>query len=442
METIELSILATTHDGRGVARADGVVVFVTGALPGDVVLARITKRTPRFCEAVTEEIISSTAARVPCACGQEKCGGCVWNCLSYEKQLEYKQGRVRAAFSRIGKLEVEPLPVIPSPKTEEYRNKVTLHFGRVDGKVILGVLPENSHQVLHRKGCNSYDSRLEPFIELTESWAQRTAARLYRPATKEGLLSRAAFRIGSSGEISLLLITGDGALPHIGQFTQALAEAGLTCFAHATERNPHKADILWGKAGIAETLADVNLTVSPAAFMQVNHEAAEILYKKALEMAQLTPEQTVADLCCGVGSITLAAARHAGKVYGAEISAAAIEDAKKNAQANELEAEFVAAEAGEAMKGWLEAGVNFDTVIVDPPRSGLTEDARQAVLAAKPQRIVYVSCGPETLARDCAVFAANGYAVTCCQPVDLFPNTPHCEAVCALQRQPRSDINS
>lgn len=442
METIELSIIATTHDGRGVARADGVVVFVTGALPGDVVIARITKRTPRFWEAVTQEIKTPTAARVPCSCGQENCGGCVWSGLSYDKQLEYKQGRVRAAFSRIGKLQVEPMPVIPSPKTAEYRNKVTLHFGRVDGKVILGVLPENSHQVLPRKGCNSYDPRLEPFIAMTETWAQRTAARLYRSATKEGLLSRAAFRIGSSGEISLLLITGDGALPHIGQFTQALADAGLTCLAHATERNPHKADILWGKAGISETLAGVNLTVSPAAFMQVNHEAAEILYKEALAMAQLTKDQTVADLCCGVGSITLAAARHAGKVYGAEISAAAIEDAKRNAQDNELEVEFVAAEAGAAMQGWLSEGVTFDTVIVDPPRSGLTEDARQAVLSAKPQRIVYVSCGPETLARDCAIFTANGYEVTACQPVDLFPNTPHCEAVCALQRLPRSDINS
>ena len=434
METIELSIIATTHDGRGVARADGVVVFVTGALPGDVVIARITKRTPRFWEAVTQEIKTPTAARVPCSCGQENCGGCVWSGLSYDKQLEYKQGRVRAAFSRIGKLQVEPMPVIPSPKTAEYRNKVTLHFGRVDGKVILGVLPENSHQVLPRKGCNSYDPRLEPFIAMTETWAQRTAARLYRSATKEGLLSRAAFRIGSSGEISLLLITGDGALPHIGQFTQALADAGLTCLAHATERNPHKADILWGKAGISETLAGVNLTVSPAAFMQVNHEAAEILYKEALAMAQLTKEQTVADLCCGVGSITLAAARHAGKVYGAEISAAAIEDAKRNAQDNELEAEFAAAEAGAAMQGWLSEGVTFDTVIVDPPRSGLTEDARQAVLSAKPQRIVYVSCGPETLARDCAIFTANGYEVTACQPVDLFPNTPHVECCVQLSR--------
>ncbi len=435
METIELSIIATTHDGRGVARADGVVVFVTGALPGDVVIARITKRTPRFWEAVTQEIKTPTAARVPCSCGQENCGGCVWSGLSYDKQLEYKQGRVRAAFSRIGKLQVEPMPVIPSPKTAEYRNKVTLHFGRVDGKVILGVLPENSHQVLPRKGCNSYDPRLEPFIAMTETWAQRTAARLYRSATKEGLLSRAAFRIGSSGEISLLLITGDGALPHIGQFTQALADAGLTCLAHATERNPHKADILWGKAGISETLAGVDLTVSPAAFMQVNHEAAEILYKEALAMAQLTKEQTVADLCCGVGSITLAAARHAGKVYGAEISAAAIEDAKRNAQDNDLEAEFAAAEAGAAMQGWLSEGVTFDTVIVDPPRSGLTEDARQAVLTAKPQRIVYVSCGPETLARDCAIFTANGYEVTACQPVDLFPNTPHVEVVACMIRK-------
>lgn len=434
METIELSIIATTHDGRGVARADGVVVFVTGALPGDVVIARITKRTPRFWEAIAQEIVTASAARVSCACGQEACGGCVWNQLSYDKQLEYKQGRLRAAFSRIAKLEVEPLSVIPSPKTKNYRNKITLHFGRVDGKTILGVIPENSHQVLPRKGCNSYDPRLELFIELTESWAQRTAARLYRPATKEGLLSRAAFRIGSSGEISLLLITGDGALPHIGQFIEALSEAGITCFAHATERNPHKADILWGKAGIAETLAGVDLTVSPAAFMQVNHEAAEILYKEALNMAQLTKEQTVADLCCGVGSITLAAARYAGKVYGAEISAAAIEDAKKNAEDNGLEAEFVAAEAGAAMKQWLESGVVFDTVIVDPPRSGLTEDARQAVLAANPQRIVYVSCGPETLARDCAIFAANGYTVEACQPVDLFPNTPHIEAVVCMEK--------
>jgi 23S rRNA (uracil1939-C5)-methyltransferase len=432
METIELSIIATTHDGRGVARTDGVVVFVTGALPGDTVRARITKCTPRFWEAITEEILSPTPDRVPAVCGQDLCGGCVWRCLSYEKQLEYKRSRVRAAFARIGKLEVNPDPVIPSPKREHYRNKITLHFGRIDGKLILGVLPENSHQVLPRKGCNTYDPRLEPFIEMTESWARRSAARLYRPATGEGLLSRAAFRIGSSGEISLLLITGDGALPHIGQFTEALADAGLTCFARAYERAHYKADILWGKPGIKEELAGVTLSVSPAAFMQINHEAAEILYQTALDMAALTAEDVVADLCCGVGSITLAAAKRAGKAYGAEISAAAIEDAKKNATANELEATFVAAEAGAAMRQWLEEGVSFNAVIVDPPRSGLTEDARNAVLAASPERIVYVSCGPETLARDCAVFAANGYTVTACRPVDLFPHTPHIECAVLL----------
>ncbi len=434
METIELSIIATTHDGRGVARTDGVVVFVAGALPGDTVRARITKRAQRFWEATTEEILTPSADRVAPRCPQIGCGGCVWQCLSYEKQLEFKRSRIRAAFARIGKLEVEPASVVPSPKRETYRNKITLHFGRVDGKVILGVLPENSHEVLPRKGCYTYDPRLEPFIEMTEIWAQRTAARLYRPATKEGLLSRAAFRVGSSGEISLLLITGDGALPHIGQFTEALANAGLTCFAHATERNPHKADILWGKPGIEEELAGVKLTVSPAAFMQVNHEAAEILYQTALDMADLAPDDRVADLCCGVGSITLAAAKRAGKTFGAELSVAAIEDAKKNAAANQLEASFVAAEAGTAMQQWLEEGEKFDVVIVDPPRSGLTNDAVQAILAAAPKRIVYLSCGPETLARDCAVFAQNGYAVTACQPVDLFPHTPHIESAVCLEK--------
>lgn len=434
METIELNIIATTHDGRGVARTEGVVVFVVGALPGDTVLARITKRSSRFWEAVAEQILTPSPDRIACACGQERCGGCVWQCLSYAKQLEYKRSRLRAAFSRIGKLEVEPLPVIPSPKTQQYRNKITLHFGRVNDEIILGVLPENSHQVLPRNGCNTYDPRLEPFISMTEQWARRSAARLYRPATKEGLLSRAAFRIGSSGEISLLLITGDGALPHIGQFTEALAQAGITCFARATERNPHRADILWGKPGIEERLAEVSLCVSPAAFMQVNHEAAELLYRTALEAAALTETDTVADLCCGVGSITLAAARRGGKVYGAEISAAAIEDAKKNAAANGLEAEFVAAEAGAAMQQWLADGVKFDAVIVDPPRSGLTEDARRAVLAAAPSRIVYVSCGAETLARDCAVFTQAGYRVASCRPVDLFPQTPHIEAVVLLTR--------
>lgn len=435
METIELAIIATTHDGRGVARADGVVIFVAGALPGDTVRARITKRSNRFWEAVTEQILLPTPDRTPSFCGQEHCGGCVWRCLSYEKQLEFKRSRIRAAFTRIGKLDVDPAPVIPSPKRENYRNKVTLHFGRVDGKTILGVLPENSHEVLSRKGCNTYDPRLEPFIEMTESWAQRTAARLYRPATKEGLLSRAAFRIGSSGEVSLLLLTGDGALPHIGQFTEALGHAGLTCFAHATERNPHKADILWGKHGIEEELAAVRLTVSPAAFMQVNHEAAEILYQTALDMAALTPDDTVADLCCGVGSITLAAARRAGKAFGAEINPAAVEDAGKNAAANGLKATFVAAEAGAAMKQWLQNGEQFDVILVDPPRSGLTNDAVQAILAAAPKRIVYVSCGPETLARDCALFAGEGYAVTACQPVDLFPNTPHIESAVCLTKQ-------
>ena len=438
METIELSIIATTHDGRGVARAEGVVVFVVGALPGDTVRARIAKRTPRFWEAVAEEILTPTCDRVSATCGQDACGGCVWRCLSYDKQLEYKRARVRAAFTRIGKLEVDPDPVIPSPQREHYRNKITLHFGRIDGNMILGVLPENSHQVLPRKGCHTYDPRLEPFIELTERWAQRTAARLYRPATGEGLLSRAAFRIGSSGDISLLLITGDGALPHIGQFTEALANAGLVCFARGYERHPNKVEHLWGKSGIAEALADVNLTVSPSAFMQVNHDAAEILYQTALDLAELSPEDTVADLCCGVGSITLAAAKRAGKAFGAEISAAAIEDAKKNAVANELEATFVAAEAGAAMQQWLEEGERFTAVIVDPPRSGLTEDARKAVLAANPARIVYVSCGPETLARDCAVFAANGYTVTACRPVDLFPHTPHIEVAVQLRRNSNS----
>mgnify|MGYP003289808607 CR=1 FL=1 len=434
METIELRITATTHDGRGVARTDGVVVFVAGALPGDTVRARITRRAPRFWEAQTEEILSPSPDRIDPPCPQTACGGCIWQGLSYEKQLEHKAARIRNAFARIGKIAVDPAAVIPSPNLQHYRNKITLHFGRHQGQVILGVLPENSHQVLPCKGCVAYDPRLEPFIALTEQWARRTAARLYRPATQEGLLSRAAFRVGSSGEVSLLLITGDGALPHMGQFTQALIEAGITCLAHANERTPYKADILWGKPGIIEELAGVTLTVSPTAFMQINHEAAEILYRTALDMAQLTPDDTVADLCCGVGSITLAAAKRAGRAFGAEILPAAIEDAKKNAVANGLEATFLAAEAGAAMQQWLADGVTFNAVIVDPPRNGLTDDARKAVLAANPDRLIYVSCGPETLARDCAFFAQHGYAVTACRPVDLFPNTPHVECVVSLCR--------
>ncbi len=435
METIELDIIAVTHDGRGVARADGVVIFVKDALPGDKVRARITKRSRRFWEAQAEERITPSTYRVSPICKKEgACGGCCWQGLSYQKQLEYKTGRVKAAFARIGKLAVEPLPTIPSPKTEGYRNKITLHFGRVEGKMILGVLPENSHEVVSREVCCVYDERLEPMIALTEKWAQLTNARLYRPATGEGLLSRAAFRIGSSGEISVLLITGVGQLPHIGQFIEELTKNGVTTVARSIETRLHTAEILWGKDGIEETLAGITLTVSPAAFMQVNHEAAEILYEKALDMAQLTKEETVADLCCGVGSITLAAAKQAGKAYGAEISAAAIVDAKKNAAANGLEAEFIAAEAGSAMDKWLSEGVSFDAVIVDPPRSGLTDDAKQAIIKANPKRIVYVSCGPETLARDCALFAENGYTVIACQPIDLFPHTPHIESVTLLQK--------
>lgn len=426
MEELICTPLTAAHDGRAVARKGGLVVFIRHALPGDTVRVRITRRKKTFWEAEAVEILSPSPDRVTPLCSPGgSCGGCLWRALSYEKQLSLKAARLENALSRIAGVSLSPLPPIPARSLLHTRNKMTFHIGAALNP-FLGTLPENSHTPIRCIDCFAFDERLAPAVRAVEQALPEI--------DPERTLQKAAFRVGSTGEVSVLFC-GKGAPPRIEPLVAALSKTGVVSLAFEKENDSRFNRILWGKQGIEEELGGVRLTVSPFAFLQVNHEMAEILYARALEASAPLPGAVLADLCCGVGSIALAAARRGAQVYGAEICPEAVESARENARQNGLSAQFAAADAGEALQSWERQGVRFSHLLVDPPRAGLPAATVEAILASSANRLTYVSCDPETLARDLKLLLAGGFSLQSAQPIDLFPHTPHIETVAHLSRK-------
>ena len=446
-DELELRIDSLAYGGRGVARRDGVVVFVARALPGDLVRARVTKTKRRHAEAVTLETLEAGPGRVTAPCPHfGTCGGCRWQDLEYRLQLEHKHAQVRDALERIGHLRgFELEPIVPAVREYAYRNKLEYAWVAADGGPALGFHAAGRwDEVLPLDVCLLTGDRGNAVRRCFVDWAREASLAAFDQAEHTGYLRHLVVREGvRTGEVLCILVTAPGELPAVERLQELLEqrETGVVGVLHAV--NDGLAEVtgglparpLFGRTWFEEELCGLRLRVSAGSFLQTNTEMCDVLYGDAIEQAGLTGGEVVWDLYCGIGSIGLALASRAARVVGIEIAAEAVERAQENALLNGVgNAEFHAGDAARHPKLLLEQGVpRPDVLVVDPPRAGLTPRAVRRVLELAPSRIVYVSCNPTTLAGNAALLGEGGYGLVRARPFDLFPHTPHVECVARFE---------
>lgn len=443
-DNIELQIAGLGSSGEGVGRYDGFTVFVHGALPEETVQAEIILVKKNYAIGKLIKIITASPDRVEPVCPvYAECGGCQLQHLSYAGQLRMKQQQVKDALTRIGHLDTEVLPVIGCSNPWNYRNKMQFPAASgAEGKISIGCYAAATHSVIDTGSCMIQKEANNEVLTTVRKWMQRYGISTYDEKTGKGLVRHVMSRVGvHSSEVMAVLITSAYDIPHKKELVEWLTKyvPNLVSIVQNINKKPtnvvmgSKTRVLYGQPTITDSLGALSFNISAQSFFQVNSEQAEKLYNKALEYAALSGNETVVDVYCGTGTISLYLAKHAGKVYGIEIVAPAIEDAKKNAQDNNCSnAEFILGDAAEKLPQLLAEGVKPDVVVVDPPRAGCEQKVLKAIADVEPQRIVYVSCNPASLARDLAYLSERGYKTMAAQPVDMFPMTVHVETVVSL----------
>jgi 23S rRNA (uracil1939-C5)-methyltransferase len=435
---LELTVDTFAFGGAGIARVEGYVVFVRGAIPGDRVRARVTRSKRDYAEAVLTDVLEPSPERIADAAPHP---GAPWGVLPYERQLAEKERQVRDALVRYGGFDdVEPAPIIAAEQTWRYRNKLEYSFGEDEsGELVLG---------FHKPGrWNEIEDVTEDVLASEEidavrnevrEWVREEGLSAWDRQSGDGFLRNLVIREGRrSGQLQARLVTSEG------DFRAEALAGGLSADSvlwtqtggvSETTRDG-KTVLLRGEEWIEETLCDLRFRISHEAFFQTNTEMAERLYGEAARAAGLTGGERVFDLFCGIGTIGLTMAAGAREVWGIEIVEPAIADAERNAKLNGIgNAHFLAGDVRTAMRPLIERAGKPDVVLVDPPRAGLSQKIVRRILETEAQRIVYISCNPTTLAPNARQIAEAGYELKSVQPVDMFPQTPHIEAVALLER--------
>jgi 23S rRNA (uracil1939-C5)-methyltransferase len=429
---LELEIDSLAQGGRGVARTDGYVVFVSGALPGDRVRARLVRSKRDYGEAKTVELIRPSSDRLADRCLHEgePCPGAPWQGMAYERQLAEKADQVADALRRLGRLErFELEPIVPALEQWRYRNKLEYSFGGSPERLALGFHRRGSWaEVVDVDDCLLASEANNAARNRVRDWAREQRLDAYDRRAQAGTLRNLVVREGRrTGRVQTRLVTSVADLPRppVDLHTVIEGPGGGT-------DGPTGA---LGAEHLHEELCGLRFRVSHDAFLQTNTEMAERLYGIAADAAGLTGRERVFDLYCGIGTVALALASRAGEVWGLETVASAIADAEHNAAANEVgNAHFVAADARVGIRPLIERAGRPDIVVVDPPRAGLSAKVVRRVLECEAGRIVYVSCNPTTLAPNAAQMVAAGYSLRRVTPVDMFPQTPHVECVAVLEK--------
>ena len=445
---VTLTIEDMGVDGEGIGHVEGCTLFVKDALIGDVITAKVMKMKKNYGYARLMEILSPSKDRVEPKCKFHKqCGGCQIQALSYEKQLEYKKKKVLNNLQRIGGLESLPeFDVIGMEEPYSYRNKAQFPFGTdKNGEVVTGFYAGRTHSIIPNTRCYLGVEENEEILELILAHMEKYQIPAYDEQTGKGLVRHVLIRKGfTTGELMVCLILNGTRMPEAEELVKSLEKIpGMTSITinvntkqtnviMGTENRP-----LWGQTYITDYIGNVEYQISPLSFFQVNPVQTGKLYERALEYAQVEDGQTVWDLYCGIGTISLFLAQKAKKVYGVEIVPQAIEDAKRNATLNGFtNAEFYVGKAEDVLpKKYREEGVKADVIVVDPPRKGCDEALLRTIVQMRPDRVVYVSCDSATLARDLKYLTGEGYRVAEGTVVDQFPHTVHTECVIKLQRK-------
>ena len=449
-QILTLRIERLSSDGSGVAHSpDGETVFVPGAAPGDEADVRIVKDCKRYAFGILDHLRTPSPDRIPVDCAVAgPCGGCSLRHLDYTAELRAKQENVTDAFRRIGGLDVPVLNICPSPEADRYRNKVQFPVGLdKNGNPCIGFYAGRTHRIVPCPDCKLQPGVLNDIGNALCRFFAENGIQPYNEETGRGLVRHIFLRRGAhSGQIMVCLVCTRPNLPHADALCTRLREQFAdiaTILLNVNSKNTNvilgtETHTLYGPGYIEDTLCGVPVQLGPLSFYQVNTLAAERLYGIAAQYAQLTPDDLLLDLYCGMGTIGLSMVDHCRELVGVEIVPEAIESAKANAarmgDAVAAKSCFFCADAGQAATRLAAEGLHPDVVMLDPPRKGCDEATLSAVVRMAPRRVVYVSCNPATAARDAAWLEQNGYHAEKVQPVDLFPRTKHCECVIALSK--------
>ncbi|WYP27532.1 23S rRNA (uracil(1939)-C(5))-methyltransferase RlmD [Alkalihalobacillus sp. FSL W8-0930] len=444
-QTLDVTITDLSHQGAGVAKHEGYTLFIPKALPGETCEVKVTKTSKGYGFARLMQIHTPSPDRADAPCPiYDQCGGCQLQHMSYAGQLRYKQKQVQDALERLGGItDVPVLPTLGMDEPWRYRNKSQVPVGERDGEVIAGFYQERSHRIVDMEECIIQNKHNDEIVQKVKELANQYGIRGYDEDKHRGTLRHVVVRYGrQSGELMVVFVTRDEALPNKKNLIEEIRSAFPSVKSIVQNINPKrtnvifgdKTKVLWGEEYIYDSIGDIKFAISARSFYQVNPEQTKVLYDKTLEYANLTGSEAVIDAYCGIGTISLFLAQQAKHVYGVEIVPEAISDAKRNAELNGFtNTDFAVGEAENVIPWWAAQGIRPDVMVVDPPRKGCDEKLLNTMLQMKPERIVYVSCNPATLARDLKVLGEGGYKTKQVQPVDMFPQSTHVECVVELE---------
>ena len=429
----------------GIGKFEGFTVFVDGGLVKDKIKVKITKSKKNYAVGDIVEIIEPSPYRVERKCSKElkDCGGCQIQELDYQEQLNIKTNEVKQVISRIGKLEdVVVHPALGMEEPFRYRNKAQFPIQKVDGSPVIGFYKKKSHDIIPTDQCIIQHDVNDKIIKIIKTYIRAYKVSVYDEKTHTGVLRHLVTKVGfTSKEVMVVLVANGRKLPYLNELASVLKEniPGFKTLVVNVNREKtnvilgNENRVIYGDGKINDNIGDLVFEISPLSFFQVNPVQTEVLYNKALEYAALGENDTVFDIYCGIGTISLFLAQRAKKVYGIEIVEEAIKDAKRNAEINNLDnVEFYVGKAEDVVPKMYKQGKRANVVVVDPPRKGCDEKVLDTIVSMQPDRVVYVSCNPSTLARDLAYLNEKGYKSLEVQPVDMFPHSVHIENVALI----------
>lgn len=442
----KIEITGLTHEGQGVGKLDGLAVFVDAVLPGETVNVKISKQTKSYVVGTLVNVEKASENRVLPFCPvYDRCGGCAVQHMSYKVQLEFKKDTVLQSLRRIGGLDnITVHDTIGMDSPFKYRNKVQYPVNKAGNDVKIGFYENRSHNIIDGSRCDIQPDESNGIRVLIRSFCVKNSISIYDEKTGKGLLRHVMVRKGfKTNELMAVLVINGQKLPKSDELVKVLCTEYENIKSIVLNINTRNTNIIlgdrniciFGQEYISDYIGKYKFNISPLSFFQVNPVQTEILYRRALDYAALTGNETVFDLYCGIGTISLFLSEKAKRVIGVEVVPDAIEDARKNAVLNNVSnAEFIVGEAEVVIPELYAEGVKADVVVVDPPRKGCDEALLRTLVDMRPQRIVYISCNPSTLARDLKYLSGHGFEAREVQPVDMFPWTGHVEVIILLQR--------
>lgn len=442
-----VDIVDIGQGGVGIGKYEGFTVFVDGGLVQDKIKVKITKSKKNYAVGDIVEIIEKSPFRVERKCSESlrQCGGCQIQELDYQKQLDVKTNEVKQVISRIGKLDdVVIHDTLGMEHPFRYRNKAQFPIQKKDNMPVIGFYKKKSHDLISTDECIIQHEVNDKIIKIIKTYIRAYNVSIYDEKTHKGLLRHLVTKVGfTTGEVMIVLVANGKKLPYLKELASVLKENIPGFKTLVVNVNTQKTNVILGKENIVaygdgmirDYIGELVFEISPLSFFQVNPLQTEVLYNKALEYANLGENDTVFDIYCGIGTISLFLAQKAKKVYGIEIVEDAIKDAKRNAKINNMDnVEFYVGKAEEVVPKMYKEGKRANIVVVDPPRKGCDEKVLDTIVSMEPDRVVYVSCNPSTLARDLAYLNERGYKCHEIQPVDMFPHSVHVENVAWLSR--------